>query len=48
MVKKAKINYVDPTEEMNNRWFKIIKQRLPTVDLIDISAEVFPFGTKKR
>ena len=48
MVERAKIHYLDPTEEMNNRWFRIMKKRLPTVDLIDISSEVFSFAAQKR
>ena len=42
------LSYVDPTEEMNKRWLKVIQKRIPTVDLVDISAEVFPFNPYKR
>lgn len=40
--------YADPTEEMVSRWIKLIKRRVPTIDLVDISAEVFPFNAEKR
>ena len=33
---------------MIKRWIKIIRRRVPTVDLVDISAEVFPINSKKR
>ena len=36
------------TEEMIKRWIKIIKGRVPTVDLVDISAEVLPVNNHKR
>ena len=39
---------MDPTEEMNVRWLKLIKMKVPTVDLVDISAEVFPYVSYKR
>ena len=42
------IDYVNPTEEMNRRWFKIIKKQLPMIDLIDISAESFQLNANKR
>ena len=40
--------YVDPTEEMNKRWLKAIQRKVPTIDLVDISSEVFPFRASKR
>ena len=40
--------YVDPTEVMNKRWFKLISKRIPTVDLIDLSAETFEYRPLKR
>lgn len=43
-----KTSYEDPTDEMIKRWIKIIRRRVPTVDLVDISAEVFPVNSKKR
>ena len=42
------LSYVDPTEEMTKRWLKVIQRRTPTIDLVDISAEVFPFNPQKR
>ena len=33
---------------MNKRWLKIIQRRIPTIDLVDISAEVFPYNSHKR
>ena len=42
------IDYVNPTEEMIRRWFKIIKKQLPMIDLIDISAESFQLNANKR
>ena len=42
------IGYMDPTEEMNKRWLKLIQSKVPTVDLVDISAEVFPYKSHKR
>ena len=38
----------DPTAEMNKRWLKIIKRKVPAVDLVDISAEIFPYNSDKR
>ena len=48
MIETHRLLYVNPTEEMNRRWLNIIKKRLPTIDLIDISVEVLPFGANKR
>ena len=42
------IGYMDPTEEMNKRWLKLIQSKVPTIDLVDISAEVFPYNSHKR
>ena len=33
---------------MNKRWLKVIQRKVPTIDLVDISAEVFPFRASKR
>ena len=33
---------------MNKRWLKLIKRRIPTVDLMDIASEVFPYRSFKR
>ena len=33
---------------MNKRWLKAIQRKVPTIDLVDISAEVFPFRASKR
>ena len=33
---------------MNDRWLNILKNRLPTIDLIDISDEIHPFNAQKR
>ena len=43
LIETAKI-FVDSSEEMNRRWFKIIKKHLPTIDLVDTSAEVLSFN----
>lgn len=39
---------LDPTDVMIKRWIKLIQKRVPTVDLIDISAEAVPNKAKKR
>ena len=44
----VKTKDVNPTKEMRSRWLKIIEERLPAVDLIDIQAEVFPLNGSKR
>lgn len=44
----SKMSYLDPTEEMNKRWLKVIQKQVPTIDLLDISAEVYPFNSQKR
>ena len=33
---------------MNKRWIKIIQRKIPTIDLIDISTELFPVNSYKR
>ena len=33
---------------MNQRWLNRITKFMPTVDLIDLSAETFPFNSIKR
>ena len=33
---------------MNKRWLKVIQKKVPTIDLVDISAEVYPFNSYKR
>ena len=33
---------IDATEEMVKRWIGVIKANVPTVDLMDISAETIP------
>ena len=33
---------------MNSRWLKLITKYVPTIDLIDLSAETFPFNSIKR
>ena len=33
---------------MNKRWLKVLQRKVPTIDLVDISAEVFPFKVQKR
>ena len=48
MRKANNLPYVDPTEEMNKRWLKHIQKKVPTIDLVDISAEVYPFNSIKR
>ena len=40
--------YQDPTEEMNMRWLKLIQLQAPTIDLVDMSLEVYPFNSYKR
>ena len=40
--------YEDPTEEMNKRWLRLMQKKVPTVDLVDVSAEVYPFNSHKR
>ena len=47
-MKFSQLSYIDPTEEMNKRWLKEIQRKIPTIDLVDISAEVFPFNSHKR
>ena len=42
------LSYLDPTEEMNKRWLKLLQKKVPTIDLVDISAEVYPFNSHKR
>ena len=33
---------------MNKRWLKVLQKKVPTIDLVDISAEVYPFDSFKR
>ena len=48
-VKEAEpLSYEDFTEEMNMRWLKLIQRNVPTVDLVDVSLEVYPFNSHKR
>ena len=42
------LSYLDPTDEMNKRWLKLLQKKTPTIDLVDISAEVEPFNSHKR
>ena len=42
------LSYLDPTEEMNKRWLKLLQKKVPTIDLVDISAEALPFNSHKR
>ena len=42
------LSYLDPTDEMNKRWLKLLQKKTPTIDLVDISAEVEPFNSYKR
>ena len=42
------LRYVDPTDEMNRRWLKVLQKKAPTIDLVDVSAEVYPFNSHKR
>ena len=42
------ISYPEPTEEMNRRWLRTITKYVPTVDLVDLSNETFPFNAVKR
>ena len=39
---------LDPTDTMIKRWLRQIQNTIPTVDLIDISAEANPNKSKKR
>ena len=39
-----KLPFIDPTEEMNKRWLKLMQKKIPTIDLIDLSTEVDPFN----
>ena len=38
----------DPTDAMIKRWIKQIQKEIPTVDLVDISAEAVPNKANKR
>ena len=42
------MTFEDPTEEMNKRWVRLIQRKVPTIDLVDVSAEVYPFNSHKR
>ena len=43
----TQLSYAAPTDEMVKRWIKIIRQRVPTIDLVDISAEIRPDSQKR-
>lgn len=42
------LSYVEPTEEMNKRWLKMLQKKIPNIDLVDISAELYPYNSHKR
>ena len=41
-------SHKEPSEEMVNRWIALIKKRVPTIDLVDISTQTKPFNTLMR
>ena len=42
------LSYLDPSDEMHKRWLKLLQKRVPTIDLVDLSAEIEPFNSHKR
>jgi len=48
MILKDKLAYENPSDEMVQRWKKIIEKDLPAIDLIDLAAEHNYFYSQKR
>ena len=48
MDEPSKQTYANPTKEMSERWIKILKKNVPTVDIIDIALEVATEKSSKK